>query len=141
MHRWLSGVLCAAALLQGGCGGNAVDVAGLYEGSCSGTLTVLGFIAAPVDGAVSFSLQPSGSVFTAAGTLSVKRKSDGVVTYQANVAGQVEDGRAALTFTALDGRSTGTMSGDFVAGCWPSGLWTLSGLGATGSGTWQACRR
>ena len=132
-----------AGLLILACGscGNAIDAAGHYEGTCNGTMWVA-IIPVPVNGTISFDLHPSGGdVFQASGQLTVRRTSDGAVTYQATVSGTVKEGKLNLTFTATDGKSSGTMSATFNDGCWPDGSWTITGFATTGSGAWNACRR
>jgi hypothetical protein len=131
--------MMVAALLAAGCGGTAVDVAGTYEGSCAGSLTLGGFTFPWDGGTVTFTLQPAGDIYTATGTLSVKPKYG--APYNANISGSVTDGRASLMFNAVDGKSSGTMSASFSGSCWPDGKWTVSSTNSSGSGTWQACRK
>jgi len=131
--------LCVTLLLlAAGCGVKGVE--GHYEGTVSGSIVVIG-IPLPVLGNIEFDLVAAGGdLFRATGDLVVRRKSDGVVTYEANLSGDYVAGQLSLTFVATDGKSSGTMKGGWSNQCFHDGTWTISGTATSGSGSWEACR-
>lgn len=133
---WLAGLVLALSL--SGCG--VRSVAGTYEGSVNGTVRFIG-IPLPVSGDVHFELRAaSGDVYEASGDLEVANQSNGK-TYAATLHGSYSTGDLQLTFTAKDGKSSGTMSARRQGFCWKDGTWTFSALGTGGDGSWSACRR
>jgi hypothetical protein len=133
-------LLLTGAVVASGCGGDAETTAGHYEGTCTGSITILKMPFA-VDGTVGFDLQPAGDQLQAYGQLSVKARADASKTYQATLGGTVSGGSMSLTFTATDGKSSGTMSASLAGSCWTAGVWNIAGLATAGSGTWSACRK
>jgi hypothetical protein len=126
-------------MASAGCGVRGVE--GHYVGSTAGSLSILG-IPILIVGDIAFDLLPaSGDLYDATGNLVVRRKTDGQVTYEATLSGSYGGGALALTFTAKDGKSTGTMQASALTGhCWNNGTWTITGLATSGAGTWNACR-
>jgi len=137
MRQLVTLAVCGSLLALGGCGVRGVE--GDYQGSMHGTMTYLGLLSVAVAGDVGFEIVPaSDDWFDAAGDLVVK---NGNNTYEATLSGRYQSGDLNMTFVAKDGNSTGTMQGEWkVGGCWKNGTWTVSGTGASGSGTWEACR-
>jgi hypothetical protein len=135
LHALVAGLLLAHL----GCGIKGVE--GHYTGSVTGTMTVLA-IPFLISGDISFDLMAAGTNnYDAVGDLIVRRKDTGAITYEATLSGHYAGGALSLTFTAKDGKSSGTISASTLAGmCWNAGTWTITGFATSGSGTWSACR-
>lgn len=131
-------LLGAAVLLAlQGCG--IRSVAGTYNGTVDGNMRVV-VVEYAIHGNVNFELRAaSGDAYEASGNLEVKSKS-GDSIYSASLHGNYTSGDLQLTFTASDGKSSGTMSAHRAGLCWNSGTWTVNALATSGSGTWNACR-
>lgn len=141
MNRTMTRVAwITAALLFAlpGCG--VRSVAGVYKGTVDGNMRVV-VVEYVVHGDVSFELRAaSDDAYQASGNLEVKSKSNGGTTYAAKLQGSYTSGDLQLTFTANDGRSSGTMSAHRIGRCWKDGTWTVNALATSGSGSWSACR-
>lgn len=137
----LSTLICAllTAATLGGCGIQGVE--GNYTGTVSGQLTSFG-IPIAVFGDLDFDLVATGEDnYSATGLLKVKNKSTGQVTYEADLGGGYAVGDLEMSFSATDGKSSGSMRANTLAGkCWQHGSWTIKGFATSGSGTWSGCR-
>lgn len=135
----LVALLLIASFAPASCGVAAVE--GTYRGNVTGSWTLLG-IPFPINGDLTFDLEPAGGdIYNATGDLTVRRKSDSSIVYEAILSGEYAAGDLSLVFTAKDGKSSGTMSASTLAGrCFNNGTWTLNYTGGSGSGTWSACR-